>query len=107
MTERPIACTLTPGELRSGRSDLLPGLAMLADRLAPLPNGVRLVFAPTAATLRRIGEVIARERRCCRFLDFRVHTGGVPGALRLDVTGPAGTREFLSDLFEGAVPAAG
>ncbi len=32
MTDRPIACTLTPGELRSGRTDLLPGLAALADR---------------------------------------------------------------------------
>lgn len=102
MTDRPIACTLTPGELRSGRTGLLPGLAELADRQLPLPNGVRLEFAPTAATLRRIGEVVARERRCCGFLDFRVRTGGIPGGLRLDVTGPAGTREFLHELLEGA-----
>ena len=106
MTDGPLACTLTPGEIRSGRTDLLPGLAELAVRLAPLPNGVRLVFAPSAATLRRIGEVVAREKRCCGFLDFRVRTGGIPGAIRLDVTGPARTREFLRDLFGGSLPAA-
>ena len=106
MSDGPIACTLTPGEIRSGRTDLLPGLADLAVRRAPLPNGVRLVFAPSAATLRRIGEVVAREKRCCGFLDFRVRTGGIPGAIRLDVTGPEGTREFLRDLFEESAPAA-
>lgn len=99
MPDRTIACTLPPAELRSGRTDLLPELAALAGRRTALPNGIRLEFAPTAATLRRIAAVVEQERRCCAFLEFSLRTGRGTGALRLDVTGPEGTVEFLRELL--------
>jgi hypothetical protein len=99
VTDPPIACTLTPGELRAGAADLLPGLAASADRRSMLPRGIRLEFAPRAATLRRIGEVIARERRCCRFLSFRLDTRTATGEIALDITGPEGTPDFLVALL--------
>jgi hypothetical protein len=99
VSDRPIACTLTPGELRAGAADLLLGLAAAAERRAMLPHGIRLEFAPRAATLRRIGEVVARERRCCRFLDFRIDTRVPSGGIALDVTGPEGTRELLTAML--------
>ena len=106
MTALPVACTFTPGELRARAADLLPGLASIAGSRAALPNGVRLEFAPRADTLRRIDEVVARERRCCAFLDFRLDTRAPSGALVLDVTGPVGTEAFLAELLGEARGAA-
>jgi hypothetical protein len=40
----PIACTLSPTELRTKRDGLLPGLVAHAIRYLELPRGVRLIF---------------------------------------------------------------
>jgi hypothetical protein len=102
----PIACSLTPDELRASRDELLPGLAAGARRRTPLPNGLRLTFDATAARLRQIHAVVVRERRCCAFLDLR--PGLSPGGawLTLDVTGPDGTAELLAELLADEAVAA-
>lgn len=97
----PIACSLSPEQLRADRHALLPGLAAQALKRTPLPRGMRFTFFPTAARLRQIDDVARRERACCEFLDFRV--GVSPGGAHvvLDVTGPEGTAEFLQELLAG------
>ena len=46
-----------------------------------------------------MARAIDAERQCCRFLRFQlvVEQDGAP--MTLDVTGPAGTKEFLSYLI--------
>ena len=92
----PIACTLTPGQIN--RDQLIPGLLKRAESTEALPNGYRLTFAPDTDTLRAIAETLDRERQCCRFLRFQLTIEPEGGAMVLDLTGPDGTREFLSDL---------
>jgi hypothetical protein len=100
MTTRPIACTLSPAELRAQRDELLPGLVATALQRVPLPHGIRLVFGATAKRLRQLYAVEQLEKRCCAFLQFRIDLTPGGGALTLDVTGPEGTEAFLESLLE-------
>lgn len=99
MADLPIACTLSPDDLRARQAELLPGLAARAAVVTLLPDGARLEFAPAADLLGGMAAVIDRERQCCRFLRFVVDVPPDGGPVRLDVTGPAGTRELLAGML--------
>jgi hypothetical protein len=98
MTDLPIACSLRPEELKQRADELLPRLASAATKCAPIESGYGFEIAPSGETLRAIIEVIDVERQCCRFLRFQLTVEPDGGPFRLDVTGPAGTQEFLRNL---------
>jgi hypothetical protein len=98
VSELPIACTLRPDELSARAADLLPGIARLANVRAPIEGGYRFEFVASSDCLNAIVAMIDAERRCCRFMRFQLTVEPDGGAVRLDVTGPAGTREFLLGL---------
>jgi hypothetical protein len=99
MSELPIACTLTPEALRQRREELLPGLVRRAETCDRLATGVRLRYAPSADVLGDIVKMIEAERQCCRFLRFELSVAPDLGPVTLEVTGPAGTTEFLAGLI--------
>ena len=100
MTELPIACTLTPEALRTRREGLLMDLVRRAERREDLSDGLRLRFAPSSETITLIARAIEAERHCCRFLRFGMTVEPDGGPVFLELTGPAGTREFVSALIE-------
>ena len=101
MAELPIACTLTPEALRTRREDLLMDLVRQSKRREDLDAGLRLEFAPSAETIVLIARAIEAERHCCRFLRFGMIVEPEGGPVFLELTGPAGTRDFVSALIEG------
>ena len=50
--------------------------------------------------LAAIAATVDAERQCCRFLRFQLTVEPDVGEISLDLTGPPGTREFVSALFE-------
>jgi hypothetical protein len=92
----PIACTLTPEELRRGREALLPGIIARAEAHERLADGFRFRFSPADGLVPAIAAMIDSERRCCRFLRFSLTTEPAEGPVWLEVTGPPGTGEFLA-----------
>ena len=100
MPELPIACTLQPSELAARVQGLLPGVARLANSRVPVENGYRFEFPASSDCLKAIVAMIEAERLCCRFMRFQLTIEPDGGAVGLDVTGPAGTREFLADLVD-------
>ena len=100
MAELPIACTLTPEALRTRREGLLMDLVRRAVRREDLSDGLRLEFAPSGETLALIARAVEAERHCCRFLRFGMTVEPDGGPVFLDLTGPAGTRDFISALIE-------
>ncbi len=100
MAELPIACTLTPEALRTRREGLLMDLVRRAERRADLVDGLRLEFAPSSETIGLIARAVEAERHCCRFLRFGITVEPDGGPVFLELTGPAGTREFVSALLE-------
>ena len=102
---QPIACTLTQAELATRRNNLLPGLLSRADLTETIPGGFRWSFSETNGLLNDIASVIEAERRCCRFVRFRLTLEPDGGPLWMEVTGPEGTQEFLgSVLFNDPPP---
>jgi hypothetical protein len=93
--ELPVACTLDGRSLAARQSDLRISIlaeAVTAERLA---DGYRWQFRSQDALFARLGAVIDAERQCCRFLRFQLRADSDEGLVTLDVTGPAGTAEFL------------
>ena len=100
----PIACTLTPEELRERQVGLLAGLLAQAEEVRSVAGGLRWKFAPGPDLAKQIAAVIDAEHRCCRFLRFSLVVEPGDGPVWLEATGPEGTREFLEELTQpGAV----
>ena len=95
----PIACALTPGEIRDRRSSLWPGLVERADSVETTPDGYALRFAASRDALLAIADAIDAERRCCPFLTFDLDVEAQSGPMTLTVSGPPGTQEFLASLL--------
>jgi hypothetical protein len=100
----PIACTLTPADFAAMRNGLLPGLLSRASAKEPVPGGFRLQFDPQADLVKEAAGVIDAEHRCCRFLRFLLVVEPGDGPVWLEVTGPEGTEDFLSTLFDATPP---
>jgi len=99
MNNLPVACTLGPAALRARREALLADLVRRADRREDLADGHRLGFGASDEILNLIARAINAERHCCRFLRFRLIVEPDEGPILLELTGPEGTRDFLSALF--------
>src|SRR5262245_15462594 len=102
MVMLPVACTLGPEALEARRASLLPGLLQHAATCEALPEGIRATFDARTDALSGIVDMIELERRCCRFLRFQVTVEPGDAGIVLDVTGPAGTGEFLAGLIAGS-----
>jgi hypothetical protein len=100
MTDLPVACTLTPDALEARRAGLLSDLLRRADGREDTPDGLRLRFVPTDDTLTTIARAVEAERHCCRFLRFEITIEPDGGPVFLELTGPPGTREFVTALLE-------
>jgi hypothetical protein len=93
-------CTLGPAALKARREGLLARLRRRATHHEELPNGHRLRFSSGGDVLAAIAATVDAERQCCRFLRFQLTVEPDVGEISLDLTGPPGTREFVSALFE-------
>ncbi len=100
MPDLPVACTLGDSALAARRDGLMATLLQRAHAHDELPSGHRFSFPATDDTLALLVRTIEAERRCCRFLRFQITVEPDEGQMSVELTGPAGTREFLSALFE-------
>ena len=71
---------------------------MLAKERIKLNNGFRWRFDASGKFLATAVETIEAERQCCRFLQFVLTVEPDAGSMWLEITGPAGTTEFLETL---------
>jgi hypothetical protein len=96
----PIACSLSPDQLRDRKASLLPGLVGRATLVTPIDDGYRLQFAAgDRDVVSAIAACIDAERHCCPFLSFSLSVPAEAAPVQLDVTGPSGTRAFLEALL--------
>lgn len=97
MTNGPLACQLTDLEFRARRDGLLAVVRGLVVSARWQPNGLALEFPPSAA-LGPLFELVAAERTCCPFLQFRLEAGPADAPTRVTITGPPGSRALLEAL---------
>ena len=101
MSDLPIVCTLSPATIATRKMGLLPALVKRAEGREDMPSGFRLRFSASGELLQAISKVIDAERQCCRFLRFELTVEPDNGPVWLSVSGPPGTRDFLTALVDG------
>jgi hypothetical protein len=95
----PIVCELTDKELQKRRAEYLDRLAAVLSETTELENGFRYSFTMHDGLLKRLGEVVDLERKCCPFIDFKISAMSGENHVTLDMTGPDGTKEAIESLF--------
>ena len=99
MEPLPIVCTLSEEALKERQSTTLEQLFGQAREFQPLPSGYRFRFDVSNQLLVDIMELIIKERKCCRFIDFKLEVAASEGPVWLSLEGPAGTREFIESVL--------
>jgi len=92
----PLACVpgAIPAAQRTAHFALIRTLfGETAEGRETLPDGYAFRFP--AASLPALARFVEQERKCCPFLTFTVEVPPAEGPVRLRLTGPEGTREFL------------
>lgn len=98
---KPIACDTTaldPSEWERHR-EVTTQLVKLAEQVEELENGFRLRLPGEGAVIKLAAEYMSRERVCCPFLTFEIGGSGAAEVVALEITGPSGTKEVLSEAF--------
>jgi hypothetical protein len=95
----PIACSLTSAELREREATLLAQFRAAIIKTEKLQDGYAFHIPGDGERIRQVAELIVAERECCPFLVFEVSALPNMGPMTVRVSGPAGTKEFLSSLL--------
>jgi len=64
-------------------------------KIEAVAGGYRLGFGVEEEQIVQLAEFVAGERRCCNFLTFNIEAAADGAGLWLNMTGPAGTAQFL------------
>lgn len=94
----PLACLLDAAAQRA-RADSLWAVLGRASTVEQVENGLRFSFSPEQAGVAELARIMELERDCCRFFRFTLIIEPDNGPLRLELSGPEGTREFLLELL--------
>jgi hypothetical protein len=100
MNDLPVACSLTSTELQERRQTILQKLRGAVVEVRELEEGYAYSFPAEGEWLPEIGSMIELERRCCPFLRFQLSVEPKGGPIWLELTGPEGTKDFLTEIFK-------
>lgn len=99
MEPLPIACTLSTEALAERKATTLEQLFTAVQEVQPLNSGYRFRFDASDQILTSIFEMITKERKCCRFMDFELQVLAAEGPVWLAISGPEGTKHFLESML--------
>src|SRR5262245_44389497 len=99
MENLTVACSLTGSELQERRNRLLEKVGAAIEETKELENGLAYRFPSDESWINELANLVTLERRCCPFLQFDLRLEPGEGPIWLELTGPAGTKEFLDTLF--------
>ena len=95
----PILCSLTSAELRERETTLLAQFRSAVVETEELQEGYAFRLRADGKLIGVIAELIVAERECCPFLTLEVVAQPNKGHVILRVAGPAGTKEFVRNVF--------
>ena len=97
MAEAPLACRLDAFDAtqRERHAVLVRELAGAAAGVVELADGFAVRFPSRPYLFLRLAEWVELERACCPFLNIAVAFENGSAAIRLDLRGPDGVKDFL------------
>lgn len=97
---KALACKLTSPELRLRKETVIKSLKSQVITKTELKNGYQYKFEVTDKMIDELAEFIKTERACCDFFTFNLSFSGDKKHAILQITGPAGTKEFIKSELE-------
>jgi hypothetical protein len=97
---RPIACTLTDGDLRDRRKAWLK-VGNYAKGSGEIPGGMAFTFVAAPGVDDSLRELVRLEAECCPWMDFRLENTSIEVNLTVtatDADGERGVREAFAPL---------
>ena len=93
----PIACDprAIPDEQRDRWVAAGRHVYAAVEEVRDLPDGYRFRIPTSSDMLTRVAEYVSNERLCCGFLRFQLEVEPAQGPVWLQLTGPAGAREYM------------
>lgn len=92
-----IACQLTPAALQERKAAIYKNVKEQVLQIKELDNGYAFKYPGTDATLDWLMEFIKTERACCSFFVFGLTVAGDQSEIWLELTGPKGTKAFITN----------
>jgi hypothetical protein len=102
----PVACCLSDGELREREATLLAQFKSAVIATRELSDGYAFRIPGDKKWIAVVAELMLAERECCPFLTFELAAHPNMRPIDVQVTGPAGTKDFLRTILckpEGAI----
>ena len=96
----PVACSLTDSELQARRKEVLSQAKAAMIGMKETERGFIYEFSSSSERIAALANLIALEHQCCPFLSFRLTVEPGEAPVSLELSGPPGTKEFLTALFE-------
>lgn len=96
----PVACGLTDSELQERRKEVLAQAKAAMMGRKETKSGFIFQFSSSSERITALANLIALEHLCCPFMSFRLTVEPGEGPVSLELSGPQGTKEFLTALFE-------
>lgn len=96
----PIACSLTDSELQERRQEVLAQAKTAMIGMEETESGFLYQFSASRERITALANLIALEHQCCPFLTLRLTVEPGDAPVSLELSGPPGTKEFLTALFE-------
>ena len=97
-SEVPLACSLKSKDLVERKAEASALLSNAARSAKELENGYAIDFE--AGHGREIVDFVESEGKCCPFFHFAIDFKPNGGPVTLSITGPEGSKAFLSDLVK-------
>lgn len=96
----PIACTLNDAELAARRSRLLEQMQKILIEIEERENGFVYLFPVDDSVFGNLFEIIRLERKCCRFIDFKLSLEARNEFISLELSGQNGVKVAIRNLFQ-------
>ncbi|MBA3321225.1 MAG: hypothetical protein H0T45_07215 [Pyrinomonadaceae bacterium] len=100
----PIACLLTAPELQERRRTVLQKFRSAVTEVKELEAGYSYSLPADGEWLAELANLVDLERQCCPFHRFNIIVEPAGRPIVLEITGPAGTKEFLEATFNQIHP---
>ena len=86
-------------ELQERRRNVLQTVRSAVSEVKETENGFSYRFPSDGAWIRELANLVELEHQCCPFLRFSITVEAGDGPVWLEMTGPQGTKEFLTEVF--------
>lgn len=96
--EKDLTCKLTTKELQERKKTVVADLKKLLIEKTETEKGYSYKFNGSDSMLDLLNDFIKTERMCCDFFTFQITVDGEFAWLEL--SGPAGTKEFIKEELE-------